>query len=361
MMLRCCGDGDGRTVCRTTVTGTDSRATSSRMSSPSRPPKMPNSCWTTTESKRPRTSAAAASESDEPWTHSATTPAGRGRGCGSSTQRTMPVSVVDESAPESAAVNVASPHFVGGYVLTNPIEPRPGFCFVDPTCCAPRRASNLVLFEIAAMAVTFPPLRAPKRRQIRPPHAKSPGEVSEATVPGRPFIASARGSLAGTPATGPADGRGGGERLLRGDPSARLEHRASGAGPVVGRSSPAHDLLRLGLQLPPYRGGTGSPRRSCGPYGGASSARRGCEGVLTGTSRKRRNDQAGRSSLGQTARSPVPNTKRAGRDRHPPAPRPAPWPSLGLRRSVRNRTCPVVASRVRGAGARRFSSSADPV
>ena len=176
---RCCGDGDGSTVCRTTVTGTDSRATSSRMSSPSRPPKRPNhvdddqvEAVENVGGGGERTARAANPFRDDAAAGGAASRPRRRIARRRSPRRSRASAI----AWASDAVNVASPHFVGGYVLTNPIEPRPRFCFVDPTAVRPPR-EQLGAIRECRDGRTFPPLRAPKRRKIRPPHAKSPGEV----------------------------------------------------------------------------------------------------------------------------------------------------------------------------------------
>src|SRR6478609_2905312 len=82
---------------------------------------MPYSCCRMATSHRFSCAAAQSSEAESLATSCATT-SSPGRGAGASTRRTtQPSSVVEcKRASRSAAVKVASPHWVGGNVLTKP-------------------------------------------------------------------------------------------------------------------------------------------------------------------------------------------------------------------------------------------------
>src|SRR6266568_6728718 len=80
---------------------------------------MPYSCWMITASSRLSSPAASRQLAAEPGRSCQTTPAGRDVPT-TSTTRTTPPATPSGSDARSDAVNDASPHWVGGYVLRKP-------------------------------------------------------------------------------------------------------------------------------------------------------------------------------------------------------------------------------------------------
>ena len=196
-MPRCCGDGDGSTVCRTTVTGIDSRATSSRMSSPSlaaedaelvldddrvevaenfggsgeRVGRAANPLGD--DAVRQGTRLRLVDAADDAGVGRRRERAGEGcsEGCESALRR---------------RVRADEPDRPSGRLLPRRSD----------LLCAPSREQLGAMRDCRDGGHVPSSPGAETATDSAPTHAKSPGEVSEATVPNRPFIASAKGSLA---------------------------------------------------------------------------------------------------------------------------------------------------------------------
>ena len=118
IIIRWLGEGVRRTVWRITITGAVIRSTTSRTSTPSGPPKMPNSCWTIATSNELNARAADKREPGSRGTSSSMTSEPAEGALRRSMERTTPdrtpPSPASIIALRNAAVNVAIPHRVGG-------------------------------------------------------------------------------------------------------------------------------------------------------------------------------------------------------------------------------------------------------